>query len=492
LNTSTQDQLNWISDSLQLIGPELILTFSIVVLIVAALIRRVPQGSLYWFTIAALLAELVLLMIQWPQQPVPLFNRMMRTDDFSTVMRLMFAAGGLLSLMMRRENETSEYLILILSVVLGANMLVMSNNLVMVVISLEMISISSYVLTAGQELTRHRAEAAWKFFLFGSAATAVMIFGMSYLFGMTGTLDVSSTEFLELASAGSSPLFILAGLMTLGGFMFKMSAVPFHFWVPDVYESIPAPLVAFLSVVPKLAGLGATIKFSLALHLFGQSQVNWSIVLAVVAALSIVIGNLAALTQTDAKRMMAWSSVAQAGFLLAGAASFSIEGVRVTLFYAAIFLVMNFAAFVFIDAMERANGTTRMNSITGIGKIMPLPSVLVSLSLVSLTGLPPMAGFMAKLFLFSSVWEKYEASGHVVFFILLAAALAGTVISLFFYLRIPYYLFVRPGQGDLAGNTIKISLFQNLLSLILVTTLLLLFLVPGLLMGWLNKVNFVL
>lgn len=492
MNT-TLDQLNWISDSLQLIRPELILTLSIIVLIVASLIKRVPNASLYWLSVAALVGESIMLAAQWPLEPVPLFNNMMQTDDFSTVMRLMFATGGLLALFMRRGSETPEYLILILSVVLGANLLVMSSNLLMLVLALELISISSYVLTAGQHLSRLRAEAAWKFFLFGSAATAVMIFGMSYLYGMTGTLDISSTQFLQLASTGSSPLFILAGLMTLGGFLFKMSAVPFHFWVPDVYESIPAPLVAFFSVVPKLAGLGAIIKLSLALHLFGQSQVNWSLVLGVVAVLSIIIGNIAALSQSDAKRMMAWSSVAQAGFLIAGAASFSIEGVRITLFYAAVFLVMNFAAFVFIDSLERSTGTTRMDKLVGMGKVMPLPSVLVSLALFSLTGLPPMAGFMAKLFLFSSIWEKYGASGNIVYFILLVAALAGTVISLFFYLRIPYYLFVnRPGSSEEPAKGIKISLFQNLLSLILVTTLLLLFLVPGLLMGWLNKVNFVL
>jgi NADH-quinone oxidoreductase subunit N len=492
LNTPLQDQLNWISDSLQLIGPELILTFSLIALIVISMIRHVSHDWIYWLIVVALLAEVIVLLAGWPDQPVPLFGGMLRTDDYSTVMRLMFAAGGLFTLLMRRGNETPEYLMLVISVLLGANLLVMSNNLVMVVISLELISICSYVLTAGHEMKRHSAEASWKFFLFGSAATAVMIFGMSYLYGLTGTLDISSTGFLQLASAGSSPLLLIAGLMTLSGFLFKMSAVPFHFWVPDIYESTPAPLVAFFSVVPKLAGLGAITKFSLALHLFGESQINWSVLLAVASILSIVIGNVAALSQTDAKRMMAWSSVAQAGFLLAGTASFSIEGVHVTLFYAAVFLIMNFAVFVFIDAMEKSS-STQMRVVGGMGKTMPLASVLVSLALVSQTGLPPTAGFMAKLFLFSAVWEKYGGTGNVVYLVLLVSALAGTVISLFFYLRIPYYLFIaRLESLPAGGNTIKISLFQNLLSAILVTTLLFLFLVPGLLMGWLNKVNFVL
>jgi NADH-quinone oxidoreductase subunit N len=490
LNTTAQEQLNWISDSLSLVWPELLLVAAITLLIVGSLLQRIPPEPFRYFAIGILAAEAILILAAFPGKPISLFNGTLKTDDFSATLKLMFAAGGILSLLMRRGNEKAEYYLLILSVVLGANLLVMSNHLVMIVIAMELISISSYILTTGDEPVRERAEAGWKFFIFGSAATAIMIFGMSYLYGLTGTLDLSSTQFLQLAAAGTSPLVLVAGLMTLGGFLFKMSAAPFHFWVPDVYESAPAPLVAFFSVVPKLAGLGAIVKFSLALHLFGQSIVNWSVLVAGAATLSIVVGSVAALMQKDAKRMMAWSSVAQAGFLLACVASFSLEGVRITLFYSVIFLVMNFAAFIFIGAMETSHGTTRMDRLAGLGRINPLPAILVCLALVSLTGLPPTAGFMAKLFVFSSVWEKYTSTHDAIFLVLLGAGLAGTVISLFFYLRIPYFLFFKTQPS--VDNPIKISLLLNLLSFILVTTLLLLFFVPGLLMGWLNKVNFVL
>ena len=178
-----------------------------------------------------------------------------------------------------------------------------------------------------------------------------MIFGMSYLFGLTGTLNFTSTEFFKTALAGPTLPFVIGGLLTLSGFLFKMSAVPFHLWVPDVYETVPASIAAFFSVVPKLAALGVVIKFSLALHLFGQSPVDWALLVAAAAAVSIIVGTVAALSQTDAKRMMAWSSVAQAGFLLAGACTISIEGVHVTLFYAAVFLIMNYCFFIFLEAM---------------------------------------------------------------------------------------------------------------------------------------------
>lgn len=484
------DQLNWISDSIQFIWPELILVAGMIAIILGSVFTKTPSTFNIITCIICVVAEATALVIDWPATPVSLFGGMMRTDDFSAAMRLFFALAAILTLAMDTKKPSMDYFLMIITVTLGANLLVMSNNLIMVTISMELISISSYVLTAGSEPVKGRSEAAWKFFLFGSASTAVMIFGMSYLFGMTGTLDFASTKFLQLASAGVSPVVVIGGFLTLGGFLFKMSAVPFHLWVPDVYESIPSPIAAFFSVVPKLAGLGVLTKFSLALHLFGQSPIEWSLLIAAVAAISILVGSVAALSQKDAKRMMAWSSVAQAGFLLAGVSTFAIEGVHAAMFYAAIFLLMNFATFIFIDALEQTTGSTRMDSLAGLGRRYVLPSITVTLALVSLTGLPPTAGFMAKLLVFSSLWEKYSTTQHVLFVIVLAIGVISTVISLFFYLRIPYFLFFKePGTST---NAIKISPLQNLLAVILVTVLLLLFFNPGLLMTWLNKVNFVL
>jgi NADH-quinone oxidoreductase subunit N len=483
------DQLTWISDSIQFLWPELTLTFAIVAILLSSLFRRDAALIQYVLCLICLLAEGIFLITAWPESPVSLFNAVMRTDDFSAVLRLLFAIAALLTLLMNGAKGSMDYFLMIMSVTLGANLLVMSNHFIMIVIAMELISIPSYVLTLGGERAKERSEAAWKFFLFGSASTAVMIFGMSYLFGLTGTLNFASTEFLGLASAGAAPMVVMGGLLTLGGLLFKMSAVPFHLWVPDVYESVPTPVAAFFSVVPKLAGLGATIKLSLALHQFGQSPIDWSLVVGAAAAISILTGSVAALAQTDAKRMMAWSSVAQAGFLLAGVSSFTIEGVHVTLFYAAIFVAMNFVAFIFIDALEKTSASAQIDLLAGMGRRAVVPSIGVTIGLVSLTGLPPTAGFMAKLLLFTSLWEKYASSHGGLFLVVLATGLICTVIGLFFYLRIPYFLFFKDG-GD--KDTIKMSWIQNLLSAILVTVLLALFFSPGWLMAWLNKVSFVL
>lgn len=457
--------------------------------IITSLFKREGHVVYYIICLSSLTVEAFLLSLDWPERPVSLFNAVMRTDDFSAFMRLLFAAGAAITILMGNVKRSMEYFLMIMSATLGANLLVMSNNFIMIIIAMELISISSYVLTAGSEKIRERSEAAWKFFLFGSASTAVMIFGMSYLFGLTGSIDFSSSEFLRLTSAGASPLVFIGGLLTIAGFLFKMSSVPFHFWAPDIYSSVPTPIAAFFSVVPKLAGLGIMIKFSLALHLFGQSAIEWSVLVAAAAIISILVGSVGALRQKEAKRMMAWSSIAQAGFLLAGASTFTIEGVHITMFYASVFLLMNFAAFLFIDALEKNRGSDFMEHASGQGRTAVLPSVAVTISLVSLTGLPPTAGFMAKLLLFSSVWEKYSVANNGVFLALLVVGLLCTVISLFFYLRIPYFLFFRARPTD---SALKISALQNLLSVILVIVLLLLFFNPGVLMAWLNKVNFVL
>ena len=312
MEQAINDQLSWISDSIYFLLPELTLTAALIGLIVLSLFKGLNPNTYRWLCLIAFLVEGAFLISAWTTAPVSLFNGMMRADDFSATMRLMFAVAAVLTLLMGSGKYSMDYFLMIVSVTLGANVLVMSNNFMMVTIATELISISSYLLTAGTEPDKQRSEAAWKFFLFGSASTAAMIFGMSYLFALTGTLNFASTEFLRLGGAGTSPIVVIGGLLTLAGFLFKMSAVPFHLWVPDVYESVPASVAAFFSVVPKLAALGVVTKFSLALHLFGQSPVNWALLVAAAAGVSIIVGTVAALSQTDAKRMMAWSSVAQA------------------------------------------------------------------------------------------------------------------------------------------------------------------------------------
>jgi NADH-quinone oxidoreductase subunit N len=327
-----------------------------------------------------------------------------------------------------------------------------------------------------------------KYFLFGSVASAIMLYGFTILYGFTGTLDFSSPTFFGQLIDNSSPLLLVAGLMALCGFLFKMSAAPMHPWAPDVYQAAPIPIIAFLSVAPKLASVGILTKFLLALHLFGQGEYDWQLIAAAIAMLTITVGNLSALWQKNPKRMMAYSSIAQSGFLLVGVAAFLPQGIQFMLFYAAVYLLMNFAVFVYLSWFEK-QGMSGMDTFAGRGPGFLWAAIGITIALVALTGLPPTAGFTAKLFIFSSLWDAYETTRKSLLLWLLIFGLINTVISLFYYLRIPYAAFIKAGARP---ETQKKPGFENLLGFILVLLIVTIFFVPGLLMGLINRINFVL
>jgi NADH-quinone oxidoreductase subunit N len=276
--------------------------------------------------------------------------------------------------------------------------------------------------------------------------------------------------------------------MSLAGMFYKIAAVPLHPWAPDIYEAAPMPVVAFFSVVPKLAGIGILTRFVLALNVFGQSQFDWQLIICIIAIASLTVGNFAALWQRRPRRLMAYSGIAQSGFLMAGIAAFQLQGVHFMLFYAAVYALMNFLVFGLLHYFE-SKGVETLESFSGVGRSRPFTSILLLVGLVALTGLPPTAGFTAKLFVFTSVWQAYHLTGKTILLWLLIFGLLNTVVSLFYYLRIPYYAFVKSGESAPNANILT---FENLFSLVLVLGILVLFFNPGLLMGWINKINFVL
>lgn len=492
---SLTDQLHALSGGLPHIIPEMVLMAGLCLILLSGLLfKKYLFAAVQSLGLIACLFSLVLTLARWPATPASLFLGMLRADDFSACFRLLADCGGLITILITRQNQVkkpAEYFLLILSIVLGAHLLVMSMNFIMVVLSLELISLSSYAL-AGWSFSRNGAEGSLKYFLFGSVATAVMIYGMSLIFGLSGTLDFSSQKFATQLIESKSPLLLLGGLMTLSGFLFKMAAAPMHWWAPDVYQAAPTPIVAFFSVVPKLAGLGAGTKFILAMNLFGQEVlgIDWRLIVAVIAMISIGVGNFSALWQSHPKRMLAYSSVAQAGFLLVAVAAMSPAAVEGMLFYAAVLLLMNFLAFLGIQHFEE-QGITHIRQYAGLGKKDSFSSITLSAGLVSLVGLPVTAGFTAKLFVFSALWEAYAHSHQPLLLALLAFGLINTAVSLFYYLRIPFYLFLKE-KSELTPVNNKSPLQENVLSVIFVILILVLFFRPDLLMGWIIKVNFVL
>ncbi|MFO7257556.1 MAG: NADH-quinone oxidoreductase subunit N [Bacteroidota bacterium] len=490
------EKLEWIQHSLGFFGPELILFAGIVVVLCVGIIipsLRAGSGSstpLVIGLIASLFACAVSL-AGWNQETegLHLFGGMIVNDRFSSWLKIICDVAGALTFLLSLKDQrkhVSEYVALVLSVLLGAHMLSMSVGMIMIFLSLEMISITSYVL-AGYSFKQEGAEGSLKYFLFGTASAAVMLYGLSLLYGITGSSIISSQEFVEGLLAHQSLLLLVAGLLALAGFLFKMAALPMHLWAPDVYQAAPMPVVALFSVVPKLAGLAVLTRFVLAATAYGQSLIDWKAIVGLIAIVTITAGNVAALRQSNAKRMMAYSSIAQSGFLLIGVAALTEQSIQFMMFYAAVYFVANYLVFGYLQYFE-SKGVLTIPDFAGTGRTDPVAHGFLLAGLISLTGIPPTAGFTAKLLIFTGLYDAYRITDDSFLLWIFVPGLLNTVIALFYYLRIPYFAFLRDGDGVPA----KYLTWTNFLGLVLVLTLLGLFFRPDGLMGWINKITFVL
>jgi NADH-quinone oxidoreductase subunit N len=482
------DQVNNIVESLKWVLPEIFLALGFLSLLVVGLLKP-KTSSVLIFSIAIFGSVGFLTFLNIMDESPVLFG-MMKKDAFSSYIKILICFSTLMTCVLSIGNvksHKSEYFAFLMAMVFGAHLLTMTTNFLLIFISIEILSISGYVL-AGYSFDKKSAEGSLKYFLFGSVAAAVMLYGFSFLYGFTGSIDFVSEQFISGIVKAENPLAHLAGFLVITGFLFKISAAPMHFWAPDVYESSRAPVVAFFSTVPKLAGLVVFFKFILAINAFGQSTLDWQFYTAAIVILTITVGNFAALKQTNVKRMMAYSSIAQSGFLMIGLIVFLPQGFHFFLFYATVYVLMNFLVFIYVNSFEK-RGITTIAECSGLGKTHVAANIFLLIGLISLTGLPPTAGFSGKLFLFSGVWSSFQHSGNGIMLVVLVAGLLNTVVSLFYYLRIPYYAFLKNGKPAISHNILP---FENLLGLFLVLLLLMLFFQPGVLMSWINKINFVL
>ncbi len=467
---------------------EAVLLGGILLIITCGLIWR--RGTRI-FHIAALLVLSMAAIIDfgsWNMESVTFFNASIRSDGFARFLHILFGISGILTVMMsmtaaRQQTRLAEYYTMVISVVLGARLLVMSENLITVFISLELISIASYILT-GFSFSKKGTEGSLKYFLFGSTASAVMLYGFSVLYGITGTIQFTSIEFLQGIGDHGDGLVLVAATLAVAGFLYKIAAVPMHPWAPDVYEGASMPVIALFSVVPKLAGLGVLSRFLVIMNFHGTP--DWQLILSVIILATLTVGNFSALWQQNVKRLMAYSSIAQSAFLLVALVTFDPRGLQYMLFYAAVYMVLNFLVFFQLQYFEE-RGATTIAEYSGSGRVAVWSCLCLLVGMIGLTGLPPTAGFTGKVFVFSALWESYAMSGKSILLWVLIFGLLNTVISLFYYLRLPYYAFVRPATTDWTSNK---SPIQNFLGAILVLIVLLLFFSPGLLMGWINKITF--
>ena len=434
---------------------------------------------------------------QWhglaPGDSQVLFTGMLRLDNMAVFLKGIFLIASLITLLMaynevrqRTKVEHAVFFGSLVAALLGAFLLVMATNLLMIYLAIELISISSYILTA-LGLKKSSAEAGLKYLLTGALASGILLYGLSWVYGSTGTMDVTAVEFANRLIEGPALPLAVSAILVIVGISFKLSAFPLHIWAPDVYQVAPTSVVAFFSVVPKLAGMVVLFKFVMALHNFGEGAVNWQLILSIIAIATLTIGNFSALWQQNAKRMMAYSSIAHSGFLLVGIIALSPLGLQSFLFYAAIYLFMNYGVFMLIHQMELEHNSVAIEIFKGAGKSLPFYGVAMLVMMIALTGLPPTAGFTAKLLVFSSLWDSYTHSGASYILLLLIFGLLNAVISLFYYLRIPYQMYFKTSENEESGG---FPWYENFLTGFLVLAVLILFAKPGWLLEIINSISF--
>ena len=366
-------------------------------------------------------------------------------DGLSLAVAGLLGAAGALTVALawpyvRGSEREGEFYAVLAGTSLAATVLAAAGDIALLAIALGLLSLGSYVLTAYLRTSPRSNEAAIKYYVYGTVTGAAMVYGLTWWFGLGGSTDLAeigqTLPEAPLAALGASTALVI------GGLAYKASLVPFHFWAPDVYEGAPLPVAAYLSVLPKVAGLIALARvLPLALP---DDAANWSTAIAVIAAATMTVGNLAALTQRNVVRLLAYSSIAQSGYLLMGVAALpgSDLGLPALVYYAIAYAATNLAAFAVVIAVQRESGFVEIDAFAGLSRRHPWWTAALALSFLSLLGLPPLSGFVGKLEVFTAAIDADQAWLAVV-------AILNTVVSLYYYLRVIAPTVLRPDTGAL-------------------------------------------
>jgi NADH-quinone oxidoreductase subunit N len=400
-------------------------------------------------SLAALGASLGLTIWQWDAEK-SVVSGALRVDDLGLLLTVLLLAGGACTVLLAwrslatREAAHGEFHALLLSSISGMSLLASAQNTVAAFIGLELLSIPLYVLCASELRREHSLESGLKYLIVGSVGSATLLYGLAMIYGATGATDFTSIA-RALAGGGlaSDPLTLTGIALCVAGLCFKASVAPFHQWTPDVYEGAPTPVTAFMAVTTKVAALGLFLRF-FDVALIG-AQSSWGPALAVLATITILVGNVGALGQSSLKRMLAYSSVAQAGYMLAGVLVATRLGVQATVFYLAVYLCMNMAAFAVIVARERETGLgDSIEALAGLGRARPLLAWPMTLSMLGLAGIPATAGFIGKFYLIdAAVSGGYTWLGVVI--------VVGSMISLGYYLPVLAAIWMREAPAAQAS-----------------------------------------
>jgi NADH-quinone oxidoreductase subunit N len=415
-----------------------------------------------WIAMGGIVWALVRTLMQWGLAERG-YAGMVALDSLSTVFNVLFLAStGVVILLshpfLKKEDvEHPEYYALLLFATAGMMMLASGLDLITLFLGIEVLSISLYILAGYRRDSDASNEAAMKYFLLGAFSSAILLYGIALTYGALGTTNLVKIADILGNVAGPLPEGLLyAGLaLILVGLAFKVAAVPFHMWTPDVYEGAPTPVTAFMSAGPKAAAFAAIIRtFFLA---FGPVHGEWDLVLSVIAILTMTVGNVAAIAQTNVKRMLAYSSIAHTGYVLIGVVTGGLIGGTGAVFYLIAYVAMNLGAFAVIIVLEHAGERgDELKDYAGLGFRYPILGAILSLFMIALSGIPPTVGFVGKLYLFGGAVQ----SGHI---LLAVFGVLNSAVSVFYYLRLMVLMYMREPQEVLPPLRVPLALALVLL-----------------------------
>jgi len=447
--------------SIQLFIPELIIVATVLVGILADLLISKKKSYLVgnWI-LGGLLISLIAVLMHNEHNVVTLFTDMVTLDPFAVFFKTIILIATVLVVLISRYNNEfkdyriGEYFILIAIMVFGMMLMVSSVDIILLYLAIETVSIMSFILAGYLKKEKRSNESSLKYVVYGAFSSGLMLFGMSILFGLTGSTKLCLIGMnLTLLGGTANYALIIAFILILAGFAYKISVVPFHFWTPDVYEGAPTTIAAFLSVAPKAAGFAVLIRF---FHIvFGDAgalqagswitftELPWGQILALLAVLTMTLGNVVAIQQDNLKRMLAYSSIAHAGYMLMVIPVLSTESIFAIAFYLFVYILMNLGAFFVIISVKNETGGETFKDYQGLGWKMPIVGVIMTVFMFSLTGLPPTAGFIGKFYLFAALIE-----GGSQFYWLAFIGVINSVISLYYYMRVVKVMYFE-GESQL-------------------------------------------
>ncbi len=459
----------WFSvNDLYYILPELVLTAGLLLLLVVnAIIPRSRQRMLSWLGLAVLAATALAMVPLSGTAPVSVSKGLVAVDAFSFFFKIVFVLSAALTLMMSvryldvEGSRHGEYVFLVLSATLGMMFMAGGTDLITLFIGLETMAIAFYILVGLLKPSKKSNEAAVKYFLLGAFSLGLLLYGMSLMYGLSGTTNLRSIA-IAIADQGRDPWLVLAVILVVAGMGFKLAAVPFHMWAPDVYEGAPTPITGFLSVGSKAASFAMLLR--ILFEGLPSMGADWTMLFYALAVVTMTVGNVAALSQTNIKRMLAYSSIAHAGYILIGIIAGTARGVTAALIYLLIYAFMQLGAFAVVVMMRRADAIgDDLQDLSGLFKRVPAAAVAMLLFMLSLGGIPPTAGFMGKFWIFSAAIEQD-------YIWLAVIGVLNSAVSLYYYLRVVVYMFFKtettgsePLMTPALSAVLVIALFGTLL-----------------------------